>query len=375
MKNKNILRNLKIRWLITFLLLNACVDRIDFNVPPAQFQLVIEGMISDAPGPYIVKISQALSLDTDSSYRPPVQEAQVKLYDDEGNVEDLTETSPGVYMTGGLIQGQIGHDYHIRLETNDGNIFESEPDRINPGGEVESIRYSYEARTVQKTYGKIPADIFNIYVDANAGSGDENYVRWRFKGTFQVTTQPELRTLWLQGENRFKDPPPCSGYIVAPAMGGGNLEKVTDCTCCTCWINQFESVPHLSDVQLVSDNEFRNIKVAEVPISNFTFGEKYLVQIEQMSLSKKSFEFFKLIRAQKEGAASLFQPPSGEIKGNIRSMNSTRAVVGIFWATSISQKSLFIPKSEVPYLLPPLEFPNACTNLKNSSNSKPEFWE
>src|SRR5258708_13442047 len=57
------------------------------------------------------------------------------------------------------------------------------------------------------------------------------------------------------------------------------------------------------------------------------------------SLSKKSFEFFRLIRAQKEGASSLFQPPFGEIKGNVSPVNSTAPVVGLFWATSVDRKS------------------------------------
>jgi hypothetical protein len=360
---------------MAFLILNGCLDKIAFDVPAPESQVVVEGMISDEPGPYTVTVSSALRLDADSSYRKPVEHATITLYDDEDNSEAFLETTPGVYMTQGVLQGRVGHSYHIVLETADGIIFESAPDRINPVGDVEDIRYEYEARTESKSYGDIPADVFKIFVDASAGSGTERYVRWRFKGVYKVVTQPELHTTWLQGTSRFIDPPSCSGYIVVPALGGGKLEKVAECTCCACWISQFESIPHVADDRLVSGNRFRNIKLGEVPINDFTFFDKYQVQVEQMSLSRETYEFFELVRGQKEEASSVFQPPPAEIRGNIHARNSGASSPGIFWATSVSRRSLFIPKTAVPYLLPPPEFTDACTKLVNSTNLEPAGWE
>jgi hypothetical protein len=372
---KNFLK-LKTKLILSFLLLSACIERIDFDVPDAQFQMVIEGMISDASGPYRVKISRGLDLDTDSLSYTPVENAKVKLYDDMGNVEDFVESSVGIYTTGGMIQGQIDHAYHIRFVTSDGKIFESEPDRINPVGEIESIRYEFESRQEKNNFGEVDASVFNIYVDANAGGGSENYVRWRFKGTYKVLTNPELRKATIR-EFTIMDPLPCSGYEVLPAPGGGILTKTDECSCCTCWVNQFETAPQLSDQQLINEGEYNNIKVAEVPITQATFYDKYYLEIEQMSLSRKSFEFFRLIRAQKESVSSLFQPPSGEIIGNIHSLNSTEPVIGFFWATAVRSKSLFIERNEVPYQLPPIYFvtDKCSTYYSNSSTEKPAFWE
>lgn len=93
-------------------------------------------------------------------------------------------------------------------------------------------------------------------------------------------------------------------------------------------------------------------------------------------MSRKAFEFFKLIRAQKVGASSLFQPPSGEIKGNIKGINNAEPVVGLFWASSVRSKSLFIQRNEVPYLLPSIYFvPDACNKFyPNASTTKPALW-
>jgi hypothetical protein len=376
MKSESHFWKVKFRWIVAFVMLSACVERIDFEIPSAQLQTVVEGMISDKPGPYIVKISKGLSIDADSSSNIPLQYAKVKLYDDEGNEEDFTEINPGEYKTNGLIQGTVGHAYYIRIETVEGQIFESEPDRINPVGEVENIRYEFETRTTQSDFGEIQSDVFNIFVDSDAGIGDENYVRWKFKGTYKVETNPELHLVISTTYTPYKDPLPCSGYIIIPALGGGKLLKVGDCECCTCWVNQFEQLPQLSDEQLISDGRFKNVKVGEVPINVATFFDKYLIEVEQMSLSRKAFEFFKLIRAQKEGASSLFQPPSGEIKGNVRGVNNNESVIGLFWASSVRSKSLFIQRSEVPYLLPSIYFvPDACNNYySNASTNKPALW-
>jgi thiamine biosynthesis protein ThiC len=164
--------------------------------------------------------------------------------------------------------------------------------------------------------------------------------------------------------------------VGGPIGSGGLLQKVGECECCTCWVNDLEPLPQLSDTQLISGTQFNNIKVGEVPINTVTFYDKYMVDVEQMSLSKHSFDFFKLIRKQKETASSLFQPPAGEIRGNINAVNNNESVVGIFWASSIMKKTIFIQRSDVPYNLPPTDsIYYACTAYPNSSNVKPKDWQ
>lgn len=366
--------------MLALLTLTTCVKPIEFDVPPPQSLLVIEGMINNSPGPYTVQITKALPLNTDSIYRPPVQGAQVRLYDDQSNIENFQEVSPGVYKTGGAMQGEIGRSYHIKVEMEDGSIFESEPDLMKPVGEVQAIRFEYEERVSEEFFGEVRNDVFNVFVDSDAGSGQGNYVRWKFKGTYFVTTNPELRQYILPySVDPLVDPPECSGYIpiVAPSGRGTVTLKVGDCTCCECWVDQFEPAPQLSDDLLVEDSEFKNVKVAEVPINSRTFHEKYRVEIEQMSLTQTAFEFFKLVGIQKEEASSIFQPPSGEIVGNIKPVNSEDAVVGLFWATATTKKHIFIQKEDVPYLLAPYDpIPESCPLFfKNSTLEKPEGWD
>jgi hypothetical protein len=383
MKKHFTIKKTFLSWLVVLTLTLACVERIEFDIPPARLQIVVEGNITSDPGPYTVKVSEGISLDANSPESTPIEGLKIDLYDSEGAFEAFTETAPGTYQTGGFIQGEVGHSYYIRIETTDGKIYESVPDTIEPVGEVLDITYEYEARTVEGLLDDLPADVFNVYADGNAGPKDQNLFRLRYTGTYEVLTYPELNLTTPRTYTPYKTPYPCSGYIVVgynedgSLAGGGRLKKVDECTCCVCWAKQYEPAPQLADNQLLLDNEYRNIKVGEVPINNATFYKKYLIELEQMSMTRASFEYFKLIKLQKENASSLFQSTFGEIIGNIKGVNTEEPIIGLFWATSIAKKTIFIDRTEVPYLLTPIEVkPFRCyDSYPNASTIKPEAWQ
>lgn len=367
-------------WAVFLAAINGCVERIYFDAPFPQNQIVVEGTIRTDEESTKVKISKGFSFEGDTTNFEPVTGFKLTLFDDRGLSETFEESSAGIYITKGLIRGEVGRSYYIRLASPDGSVYESLPDKLNPVGEIDSIRHEFEARTTVKAFGEIKSDVFKISVDGTAGAtyNNETYVRWRFKGTYKVITYPSKNITFIPGYAPFQDPFPCSGYAITlgPQGSGGVLEKRGDCTCCECWPNQFEIAPQLSGTQLIVDGRFNNIKVSEVPINSSTFYEKYLVEIEQMSLSRRAFDFFKLVREQKVNASSLFQSPSGEIIGNIRSNNSRQQVIGLFWATSVSKKSKFLYPEDVPYKLTPIEFnTKPCyVTYKNAQTIKPSNW-
>lgn len=365
--------------LLTLLLLvatSACVQPIEFKTRTSGVQLVVEGVITDGPGPYTVYISESLPLGERFSGRSPVSEAVVTLFDDRGNSETLVEKTEGEYESSGIIRGQVGHSYHLRIITSDQRIFESRPDTLRSIGAVENIRYEFEARTTEESFGEVAADVFNIFVDANSG-GMTKYVRLRYTGIYQVNAAPELKMTRYSVYTPYKDPPPCSGYKVVPGPtgSGGLLEQFGECTCCECWVYEYEKKPVVFDDQLVTGNQFNNIKMGEVPISRITFSQKFLILIEEMSLNKEAFDFFKSLSGQKENAEGLFQTPAGTIRGNIEGINNDDAVVGLFYATSISSKSIYLDKSHLPYALPPMQtVADDCREYFNGTNVKPQVW-
>src|SRR5580692_1618859 len=84
------------------------------NVPP---QLVIQGEVTDQPGPYTVTISQSVDFYADNTF-PAVSGAIVKISDNQGATDSLTEASPGVYTTHTL-QGRSGNTYTLSVFAQD----------------------------------------------------------------------------------------------------------------------------------------------------------------------------------------------------------------------------------------------------------------
>ncbi len=84
---------------------------LDLNTAPAQ--IVIQGEITNTPGPYTVTINQSTAFYAENTF-PPISGASIKISDGQGLTDSLTETSPGVYSTHTL-QGTPGNTYTLSV--------------------------------------------------------------------------------------------------------------------------------------------------------------------------------------------------------------------------------------------------------------------
>jgi len=355
---------------VGILLFNSCIDRINIRVPNASnSQLVVDGLITDEPGPYTVKLSLSSKIESFLEFDTrPVSLAKVTIFDNEGNAELLDEINDGdgIYQTKpGGIQGVVGREYSIRIETYEGEVYESIPDRMNPVGEIDNLYYTLEAfqpLDAPTEYG------FRVYVDAQGVPDSDNLFRWKFTGTYVVNTNPEFHTKSC-GENPpcCPDPRLCSGFVLNDV---GVIQTIGNCTCCTCWVNQFEDKPYVSDNLFIADGKFKNIAVAYVPIDYWTFLIKYRFEVKQMSLSRTAFDYWKTIQSQKEGGSSLFQPPTGKVRTNIFEENGTKEVQGIFYASAVRLKQEYLTSESVDKLFLPIRNRNLCgPDLKTVNES------
>lgn len=321
------------------ILFDSCIDRIDIKIPDADTsQLVVEGLITDGPGPYVVRLSRASRVDKFLNFVKPITAASVAIADDSGNEEILIQSETGIYKTkpDGL-RGVIGRKYQVRIKMLDGSEYESIPDRLDPVGSLDSL---YKELVIVQPIADPKEYGFRIYADAGGLPGSENLIRWKFSGVYQIESYPLEHTKGGDGERCIPDPRSC-----------GNDGPLGFCTCCTCWVHQYEDKPHISDDRFVSNNQFKKIEVGYVPIVFFSFQKKYRITVEQMSLSRIAFDYWRIIQTQKEGASSLFQPPTGKARTNIIEKDGRNEAVGIFYASSIRKKELYITNAEVNELL------------------------
>lgn len=359
-----------LKWVVIFTLLTACVDPITFKAPGDDKYLVVEGLITDQPGPYSVTVSRSFPNDDTAYGIAPETGATVSLYVNDKFAEELTETSDGIYKTS-VVTGIVGNSYHILIQTTDGKSYTSEPELLRPVGALTEIHAEFEARTIQTLDGEKDGDRYNIYVDGNVTDEPESFVRWRFKGTYFVRTNPELAYGFLEG---IKIPTPyeCSGYR---SENYGPIIYTSPCTCCTCWVTEQDDRWFVGTSKNVTAAGYKDVFVGQANVTRVTFQERYRVEIEQMSLSPKAYEFFRQLEAQAQGVESLFQPATGPIKGNMSAVNSDEQVLGLFYASSSKAISMNLLRTDLPYKLqPPDTVRRPCTGIRGSSNVKPDFW-
>ena len=95
----------------------GCQKTVKLNLNSAPPQLVIEGQVTNTPGPYTVTISRSVNFYADNSF-PGVSGASVSISDGQGVTDSLTETSTGNYTTHMLV-GKPGNTYTLSVRLND----------------------------------------------------------------------------------------------------------------------------------------------------------------------------------------------------------------------------------------------------------------
>jgi hypothetical protein len=359
-----------------FLLMSAaCVDRLSFeNVGEVGADaVVVEGFITDQPGPYEIRISQAYNIDSTVVRRIPVEAGRLFMSDNLGNSEVLKEISDGVYQTDiNGIQGIVGRAYKVRVEFTDGRTYETPFDTMRSTGFIQDISHQLVKYTNRDG---VAGYAFDIYFNAKTGEKSNYRYLWKTSMTYKVQTNPEDHTLDC-GRTKCQDPLDCSGYIINP--NGGGLLWVKPCTCCFCWISIRSEVPVVSD-DIVERGTFSHVKAGQVPVTGLTMSYKTRVNIQQLSLSEQAYKFWKAFRAQKDGIASLFQPANGKVTGNwVQVAGTAKPIFGLFYASSVSSSAADVSISDLPSasMVPPvgMYFPYSCLDFDNSTNIQPDLW-
>jgi len=105
------------RIILIALLFTGCEKVVDLKYKNNQSNIIIEGNITNEPGPYFIKISKSISLSDTGNY-PAIDNAIVIVSDNAGNSETLTPQGNGMYRTNTLT-GVTGRTY--TLTANAGN--------------------------------------------------------------------------------------------------------------------------------------------------------------------------------------------------------------------------------------------------------------
>ncbi|UCG27538.1 MAG: DUF4249 domain-containing protein [Bacteroidales bacterium] len=156
-----------VSYILTMILFVGCEEIIKIDLEGTDARLVIEGKITDGPGPHTVRISRSTDYFDPEEY-PMVSGALVVISDDTGLRDTLQEVAAGIYQTT-FLTGETGRNY--TLET----IVEGEQyigtatmqDRI----EIDSIELEYYPATPYYEEG------YWLHCHFTDPAGEGNYYR------------------------------------------------------------------------------------------------------------------------------------------------------------------------------------------------------
>lgn len=101
---------------IASLLFTSCTEIIDISTNAAEPQLVVEASIALNENATVI-LSKTANLDQPNNFEM-VSDAQVRITDNDGKTELLTETNKGIY-TSNVLKGENGKSYTLRIESGD----------------------------------------------------------------------------------------------------------------------------------------------------------------------------------------------------------------------------------------------------------------
>lgn len=358
-------------WILV--IFSACVDPLQISIPDEDRRIVVDGLITNEPGPYHVKLFYTNKIST-SRLQPfeSVSGALVIIKNDLGQVFTLTEVSAGMYESDpDELTGEIGRSYHVVIQTPDEKVYESIPQLLTNPGEITDVDLIFTPASLPG-FSESILDALEISIDSKGVSGGNNLFRWRWKTIHKVRSYPELETRSTPG-GEIPNPEPCSGHV----RRGMGTEQVGECTCCFCWSYDYSEQARVSKNQFVNANTFLNESIGLIPVTSMHFFDKYHLEVQQLSLSEEAYDFWDLVEKQQNGNADLFQPNAIKIRGNIyRVGDPNEEALGFFGVSGVASKSMYISEEEVPYTFGDIEIIrySCLAYFTNATNQQPVFW-
>ncbi|GAB3166171.1 hypothetical protein GCM10027291_11170 [Telluribacter humicola] len=339
------------------MILSGCVTPYEAEIHDPPASIVVQGRITNLPGPYSIKIVVPAS----NAYKGlsfGVEKAKVYITDNEGNHEDLVEQKePGLYQTTTL-QGVTGRVYQLHIEAK-GKKYESKPELLRSVNPIERV-YDETFRSFEPLTGRERLGGWKVYVDTKDPSESGNYYRWN----------------WI----RYKLTDVCATIDVPP----GNPAFRFPC-CGYCWdilrCLGPDCISLRSDA-LINGNTINRQLITEVPVECL---DRVYLEVEQQSISRDAYVYWKATRQMLQNTGGVFDSAPTAVPGNIVcTTDPDEQVFGLFEVAGITRKGHLVDRTQAEYSnCPPiLPLPAGgvvgcapCEESRYRTAKAPDFWE
>lgn len=301
------------------LVLSACVEPYDSPVGgfPNSY-LVVEGIISDGKSTF--QLSRTSNLNEGRSARET--SAQVFVENESGSQSYFfTEVEEGMYAAD--LDLNTDEQYRVKIYTANDTEYVSDFVPITSAPEIDSITWmTPNAETIQ------------LQVTTHDPNNSTKYYRWTFEETWQYNAAFLSNLEYIDGEIVNRD------FSQDPIFN--------------CWQSDASTqILVSSTVQLQQDVIYKQPLVAYNLRTNSKMDVRYSILVKQYALTKEAFEYWDLLKKNSESLGTLFDPQPSQLPGNLHcTTNPDEPVLGYISAGAVTQKRLFIRRSDIPLSIP-----------------------
>jgi hypothetical protein len=294
--------------LLILMLLNSCITEFIPQVNEEKELMVVEGLITDQPGPNLIKLASSLPLGEKSEARP-LSGCSVSISDDLGNNYSLHEEDPGKYLTDSAVfRGVVGRIYTLNIITFTGSkmtSYTSYPVEMKAVPPIDSVYY-------EKTVIAEPFDSYKgidgcqIYLDTRDPENKCRFYRWDFVETWK------LRLLF-------------------------------DVPNQTCYLSNNSQDIFIESTAAFSEDRIKRRPVTYISNATDRLRFQYSILINQYSLNEDEYNYWKKLKNLTVSVGGLHDVIPSSIAGNIVCVeNPSEKVLGYFSVSSMSSKRIFI---------------------------------
>jgi hypothetical protein len=332
--------------IICFGLLVSCYKPYTANVESDKKILVVDGMVTNEGNSYLVSLSYALPFYSDDS-RKPVNSARVYVTDDLGISFPFKESKNGYYKSDSLkFTGHPGRTYTLYIETSDGEIYVSDPQRLNREYYPDTVYAEVDYQETLSRFNQILVTVrgANIMVDINSDS--DTLPRFRFTSDL---VEHYFYALYIPPPGI--DPPLYLFYC----WQTDNLNPDVNLVYNEYSLNMASVNWH--GVYFIDDEIYVEGRIYELgsrepdlsyKASPTTNRQSYpvtrrILYLNQYSLNNETYLYYKSMDEQLRSEGKLFDPIAVQLTGNINcTTDPYKKVYGFFEASAVSRTAYII---------------------------------
>jgi hypothetical protein len=284
-------------WALATLMLASCEDVIDLDTVTGPTQLVVDGWITDQPGPQTIKLTWSAGYFNNTTPQP-VLGATVTVTDDKGKIYEFEDlVGNGQYSWGKTnadTLGQTGRRYALKI-THESEVYTANTE-IKRVPAVDSVVYTKEKLPFKPDKGPKEGYIAEFYARDPAGAGDTYWIKPVINGKAVVEKATAISIAY---DAAFSAGAPSDGLIFI-------------------------------------------LPIRQSITTDSLYSAGASVGVELHSITNETFEYLKQIQEQAQNGG-LFATPISNIKSNvINSDPKGKAALGFFGASAISRKTTVI---------------------------------